>query len=38
VAILTPGPAPNDTKHAAFGPFRARFLVATSSMPTFSTG
>jgi hypothetical protein len=22
VAILTPGAPPNDTKHAAFGPFR----------------
>jgi hypothetical protein len=37
VAILTPGPAPNDTKHAALGPFRTRLVVATSSEPTFST-
>jgi hypothetical protein len=26
------------TKHAAFGAIGARFVVATSSTPTFSTG
>jgi hypothetical protein len=28
----------SDTKHTDFGAFQARFVVAISSMPTFSTG
>jgi hypothetical protein len=38
VAGFTTNRTPIGTKHVAFGAIGARFVVATSSTPTFSTG